>query len=150
TNTVFDTSFSNTYENEYTTQNGGVAYRLRLTGLNAMAGVSYQVAELRGQQQFPYSSSITRSYYDVLPNAMLTYNIAEHTNLRMFYRTTTTAPSISQLQDIINNSNTLQLSTGNPNLNQSYAQTLTARYMVTDVDNSRSTFLLLSVVHTDD
>ncbi len=115
-----------------------------------MAGVSYQVAQLRGKQQFPYSSSITRSYYDVLPNAMLTYNIAEHTNLRMFYRTTTTAPSISQLQDIINNSNTLQLSTGNPNLNQSYAQTLTTRYMVTDVDNSRSTFLLLSVVHTDD
>ncbi len=84
-----------------------------------------------------------------LPNAMLTYNIAEHTNLRMFYRTSTAAPSISQLQDIINNSNPLQLSTGNPNLNESYTQTLTTRYMVTDVDNARSTFLLLSVVHTN-
>jgi hypothetical protein len=81
---------------------------------------------------------------------MLTYNIAEHTNLRMFYRTSTSAPSISQLQDIINTSNPLQLSTGNPNLNESYTQTLTARYMVTDVDNSRSTFLLLSVVHAND
>ena len=147
---IIDTSLSNTYENQYTTQNGGIAYRLRVTGLNAMAGVSYQVAALRGQEQFPFSNTITRSYYDVLPNAMLTYNIAEHTNLRMFYRTSTSAPSISQLQDIINTSNPLQLSTGNPNLNESYTQTLTARYMVTDVDNSRSTFLLLSVVHAND
>ncbi len=147
---AIDTSLSNTYENHYTTQNGGIAYRLRVTGLNAMAGVSYQVGQLRGEQDFPYTSTITRTYYDLLPNAMMTYNIAEHTNLRMFYRTSTSAPSISQLQDIINNSNTLQLSTGNPNLNQSYTQSLTARYMVTDVDNSRSTFLLLSVVHTDD
>ena len=147
---VIDTSLSNTYENEYTTQNGGIAYRLRVTGLNAMAGVSYQVAQLQGQEQFPFSSTITRSYYDVLPNAMLTYNIAEHTNLRMFYRTSTSAPSISQLQDIINTSNPLQLSTGNPKLNESYTQTLTARYMVTDVDKARSTFLLLSVGHAND
>ena len=76
--------------------------------------------------------------------------MAEHTNLRMFYRTSTQAPSISQLQDIVDNSNPLQLVTGNPNLNESYTQTLTTRYMVTNVDNARSTFLLLSVVHTND
>ena len=145
-----DSSLSNTYENEYTTQNGGIAYRLRVTGLNAMAGVSYQVAALRGQQQFPFSNTITRTYYNVLPNAMLTYNMAEHTNLRMFYRTSTQAPSISQLQNVVDNSNPLQLATGNPNLNESYTQTLTTRYMVTNVDNARSTFLLLSVVHTND
>jgi len=80
---------------------------------------------------------------------MLTYNIADHTNLRMFYRTSTQAPSISQLQDIINNSNPLQLSTGNPNLIQSYSQSLTARYMVTNADNARSMFLLLSAVHSN-
>jgi len=144
-----DTALSNTYENEYTTQNGGIAYRVRVSGLNAMAGVSYQVAALRGRQEFPFAATITRAYYDVLPNAMLTYNLAEHTNLRMFFRTSTQAPSISQLQNIVDNSNTLQLATGNPNLNESYTQSLTARYMVTNVDNARSTFLLLSVVHTN-
>jgi len=144
-----DSSLSNTYENEYTTQNAGIAYRLRVTGLNAMAGVSYQIAALRGQQQFPSSNTITRTFYDVLPNAMLMYNIAEHTNLRIFYRTSTQAPSISQLQNIVDNSNPLQLAKGNPGLNQSYSQNLTTRYSVTNVDNGRSTFLLLSVVHTN-
>jgi len=145
-----DTGLSNTYQNEYTTQNCGIAYRIRVSGLNAMAGASYQVASLRGRQEFPFTSTITRTYYDVLPNAMLTYNMAEHTNLRMFFRTSTQAPSIGQLQAIVDNSNPLQLSTGNPNLNESYTQTLTTRYMVTNVDNARSTFLLLSVVHTND
>ena len=100
------------------------------------------------KQQFPYSNIITRTYYNFLPNAMLMYNIAEHTNLRMFYRTSTQAPSISQLQNVVDNSNPLQLATGNPNLSQSYSQTLTTRYSVTNVDNARSTFLLLSLVHT--
>ena len=143
-----DTALSNTYRNEYTTQNGGIAYRIRVTGLNAMAGLSYQVASLRGQQEFPSSNTITRTYYDFLPNAMLMYNLAEHTNLRLFYRTSTQAPSISQLQSVVDNTNPLQLATGNPNLSQSYTQTLTTRYSVTNVDNARSTFLLLSVVHT--
>ncbi len=143
-----DTALSNTYKNEYTTQNGGIAYRLRVTGLNAMAGVSYQAASLRGQQQFPRSNTITRTYYDLLPNAMLMYNIADHTNLRMFYRTSTQAPSLSQLQNVVDNTNPLQLATGNPNLSQSYSQTFTTRYSVTNVDNARSTFLLLSVMHT--
>ncbi|HTY11068.1 MAG TPA: outer membrane beta-barrel protein [Bacteroidota bacterium] len=147
--TIPDTSLSNTYQNQYWTQNGGIAYRIRLTGFNGMAGVSYQVAALRGQQQFPLTTTITRTYYDFLPNGMLTYNIAEHTNLRMFYRTTTQAPSISQLQNVVDNSNPLQLATGNPSLNESYTQTLTTRYMVTNVDNNRSTFLLLSIVHTN-
>ncbi|MGA9405599.1 MAG: outer membrane beta-barrel protein [Bacteroidota bacterium] len=145
-----DSSLSNTYENQYTTQSGGIAYRVRATGLNAMAGISYQVAALRGQEQFPFSNTITRNYYDFLPNGMLTYNIAEHTNLRMFYRTSTQSPSISQLQNVVDNSNPLQLATGNPNLNEAYTQTLTTRYMVTNVDHGRSTFLLLSVVHTND
>ncbi|MGA7161487.1 MAG: TonB-dependent receptor, partial [Bacteroidota bacterium] len=114
-----DSSLSNTYENEYMTQSGGIGYRVRVTGLNAMAGLSYQVASLHGQQQFPFSNTVTRTYYDFLPNAMLMYNIAEHTNLRMFYRTSTQAPSISQLQNVVDNSNPLQLATGNPNLSQS-------------------------------
>jgi len=147
--TLPDLALSNVFDNEYTTQNAGVGYRLRFSGLNAMAGISYQVAHLRGEQQFPYSSTVTRSFYNMLPTAMLTYNMAEHSNLRVFYRTSTQAPSISQLQNIINNTNPLMLTTGNPNLGQSLSQTLATRYSVTNVDNARSLFLLVSLGYTE-
>ncbi len=142
-------SLSNTYENEYTTQNAGIGYRLRVSTVNAMIGASYQIASLRSQREFPFSALITRKFNNVLPNAMLTYNMAEHTNLRIFYRTSTQAPSISQLQDVINNTNPLLLSTGNPKLNQSYNQSIAARYSETDVDRSRAFFLLFSVGYTN-
>ena len=142
-------SLSNTFKNEYTTQNAGLGYRLRLQGMNLMAGVSYQIASLRGQQEFPFTSNVSRTFYNVLPNAMLMYNIAEHKNLRLIYRASTQAPSISQLQNVINNSNPLLLSTGNPQLNQSYNHSLAARYSATEVERSHSFFALLSVGYTD-
>ena len=147
--TTPDTAYSNSYENQYWTQSGGIAYRLRISGLNAMAGVSYQVASLHGRQTFPLSSTIDRIFYNVLPNAMLMVNLADHKNLRIFYRTSTQAPSITQLQDVVDNSNPLQLSTGNPALSQSYTQSIIARYSVTNVDNARSVFLLLSAGYTN-
>jgi outer membrane receptor protein involved in Fe transport len=114
-----------------------------------MIGASYQIASLRGQREFPFSTLIKRTFNNVLPNAMVTYNMAEHTNLRIFYRSSTQAPSISQLQDVINNTNPLLLSTGNPELNQSYSQSIAARYSETEVDRSRTFFLLFSIGYTN-
>ncbi|HTR80737.1 MAG TPA: outer membrane beta-barrel protein [Bacteroidota bacterium] len=141
-------SLSNVYDNEYTTENGGLGYRIRFGGLNAMAGVSYQVADLRGQQQFPYSSDVDRTFANILPNAFVNYLMADHKNLRVIYRSSTQAPAITQLQNIINNTNPLILTTGNPNLSQSLSQTVATRYSYTDVANGRSLFLFFTVAHT--
>jgi hypothetical protein len=51
----------------------------------------------------------------------MNWKISEITNLRFFYRTSTDEPSISELQNAINNTDRLRLSTGNPNLKQEYA-----------------------------
>jgi hypothetical protein len=144
------TALSNTYENEYSTENAGIGYRFKATGLNLMAGVSYQIASLRGQQEFPFSSTVERKFYNILPNAMLTYNLAEHSNLRLFYRTSTKPPDISRLQDVIDNSNPLLLKGGNPDLRQSISQTLGSRLGITNAEKGRSLFFVLSVSRTDD
>lgn len=148
--TIPDTGLSNTFNSTTTAQNAGLGYLLRWTGFNLMANVSYQVSWLRGDQTFPLSGSVDRTFYNVLPSFNMNYTISDHSNLRVFYRTSTRPPSISQLQNVVDNSNPLMLTTGNPDLKQSFNQTFVSRYSITSANNGRSFFLLFSAQRTDD
>ncbi len=148
--TIPDTGLSNTFNSTSSAENGGVGYLLRWTGFNMMANVSYQESWLRGNQTFPVSGSVDRTFFNVLPSFNMNYTISDHSNLRVFYRTATRAPSISQLQDVVDNSNPLMLTTGNPDLKQSLNQTFVSRFSITDASSGQSFFLLCSVQRTDD
>lgn len=138
-----DTALSNVYTNTYTTQRGGVSYRLRGEKWNFSVGVDFQDAQLKGDQTFPYSEEVNRSFTNWLPNAMYNYRFSRTSNLRIMYRSNTNAPSISQLQEVIDNSNPLLLSTGNPDLRQSYGQTLIIRYGKSNPENARSFYAFI-------
>jgi hypothetical protein len=114
TYSLLDTSLSNKYSNDYMTQRGGVTYRFKNDMLNMSVGVNGQYALLTGTNVFPFPYSTTRTFYSILPNAVFNFKFKNTTTLRIQYRTSTSPPSISQLQSVINNSNPLLLSTGNP------------------------------------
>ncbi|MGZ4156535.1 MAG: outer membrane beta-barrel protein, partial [Bacteroidia bacterium] len=79
----------------------------------------------------------------VLPQAMFNYKFSRGTNLRIFYRTGTTTPTITQLQNVINNSNPILLTTGNPDLKQDYEHTFIVRYGKTNPQKATGLFLFL-------
>ena len=145
---LLDTILSDKYNNTYFTQKAGISYRYRTTSLNAAIGVNGQEAILSGTNVFPYAYSTTRDFYSVLPNLMFNYKFKNKSTLRIFYRTSTTAPSISQLQSVINNSNPLLLSTGNPNLNQSYNNSVNIRYGFANGPKGQSFFAFANVSNT--
>jgi uncharacterized membrane protein YgcG len=138
----FDTLLSNKYKNTYTTHNGGLSYRLtdKAKKMNLMLSVNGQYATLEGEQEFPRVFSLEKNFTSVLPSAMFNYKFSKTKNLRVFYRTATNAPSISQLQDVIDNSNQLLLRTGNPDLKQDYQNSLMIRYGSTNTKNARNFF----------
>jgi len=76
--------------------------------------------------------------------------IGNRENFRMYYQTATRAPSVTQLQDVVDNSNPLLLTTGNPELKQSYTHTLLSRYSITTPEEGRSIFLLFAANYTLD
>jgi hypothetical protein len=135
---LFDTSLSNKFDNNYTTQNGGVNYRFNNKKNQFSMGVSYQGADLSSEQIFPTATTIKRSFTNILPNAMWNSKLSTKSSIRLSYRTSTSAPSISQLQDVINNNNPIQLSTGNPDLQQQYTHNIIARYTYTNASNGLS------------
>lgn len=143
--THLDSLLSNTFDNRYTTHRGGVSYRIRnASGLMFGAGVDFQHANLFSQQLFPGNNRVDNSFFNVLPNAMLMYRKQGGTNLRIFYRASTQEPSINQLQNVIDNSNPLFMSAGNPDLKQSYRHMVNVRFNTVGANTGHNMFILIS------
>ncbi len=146
--TTLSKTLSNKYDNTLITQRGGGTYRFQNERTNFMIGLNYQLVQLSGTETFPTSFTLSKTFNNVLPNAMYNYKFSKNSNLRMYYRTSTNAPSISQLQSVIDNSNPLLLSSGNPNLVQEYSHMFITRYSLANVEKGRSLFLFLNTTYT--
>ena len=136
--TELDTALSNTFDNKYVVQRGGLSYRFNNKKMNFNTGVNYQQARLVSDQSFPYVLSVDRSFSNVLPQFWLNYKFTTSQNIRLQYRTSANAPSVSQLQNVVDNRNPLFLRTGNPDLLQNYSHNLMVRYASANVEKSSS------------
>ncbi len=139
--TVFDTSKANRFDNRITTNNVGLSYRLgRSRDEQLSFGVNFQASTLESQRTFPSVSKVNQTFSNFLPNLMWRKKLSTVSNIRVFYRASVNFPSINQLQDVINPSDSLYITSGNPDLKQSYTHFLTGRYSYTNSKTSTSFF----------
>jgi hypothetical protein len=139
--TVFDETLSNRFDNTITTNNAGINYRLGQSRDEQLSfGVNFQNSKLESQRVYPTTTNVNQSFSNILPNLMYRKKIGMYTNIRVFYRASTNFPSISQLQDVVNLSNPLRVSSGNPDLKQSYTNFLSGRYSYTNTKTGKSFF----------
>lgn len=140
----FNNSLSNKYDNTYIAQRGGVTYKYAKDKASLEAGADVQDATLAGEQSFPTNFSINQHFTNFLPNAMYNYKYSRTRNLRVYYRTSTNIPSTSQLQNVADISNPIQVKAGNPALKQSFDQNLNIRYGGFDPSTSRNFMLFVN------
>ncbi len=145
----FSTSLSNKYDNTYQIQKGGLSYRYRKDKLNFSFGADAQQSQLSGSQVFPVAFAISQSFQNILPNAQLNYRFNKTKNLRINYRTNTNIPSISQLQNVIDISNPLQIKSGNQNLKQTFENNLNLRFGGFDPKTSRNAMIFINGNYTN-
>ncbi|AHF15916.1 TonB-dependent receptor [Niabella soli DSM 19437] len=137
--TLFNPGLSNTFKNQVLTNNGGVNYRLgRGRDNQFFVGVNVQNSRLISDRVYPVPGSVGQSFTSFLPNLRWMKKIGLYSNIRVFYRASTDFPSISQLQDIVDSTNKLYISAGNPNLKQSYTNFGALRYTYTNTKTSKS------------
>jgi hypothetical protein len=129
----FNTQLSNEFTSGYTTHLPTIMLSNRSFGKFYSIGLSYQHAALNNEQIFPEAGAYRNSFNNILPTAMGRLQFKGGSNLFFRYATSTTEPSVNQLQNVIDNSNPLFISLGNPKLNQSYSHSLMMR---TDKVNS--------------
>ncbi len=145
-----DTALSNTFNSDYFTNSLGAYYRIQYEKWNGMIGVSAQRADLKNESIFPEEKKLDRQFNSILPIAMMQYRFTTKKNLRIFFRSSNNAPSVTQLQDVVNNSNPLQLTTGNPDLQQDWQNSLNFRYSSSNSDKNTSFFIFVNGTFTKD
>lgn len=126
-----DESLSNEYQSGYLTQAGSVGLRYRAGKFNAMLGVDAQWADLRGDMVYPQADNLLHRYFSILPSFTMRYSLDRTNSLQLRYRSKSSAPSVTSLQNVIDNSNPLFLSAGNPDLDQQLSHTANLRYLRT-------------------
>lgn len=134
---LLDTLLSNKFTNGYISQATGVRYQYKNYKIRITAGLDAQIAQLSGDQTFPREGEINRTFRSLLPTFSLRSNGGMRKNYRLNYRTSNNAPSVDQLQDVVDNSNPLQLTSGNSKLVQDYQHRLFFRYF--DMDSKKGT-----------
>lgn len=141
---------SNEFSTDYLTQNASLGYRYENGDINGMVGLGYQWATLQNEQVYPSESSIDRNYGDLIPFAMMRYKFTQGKDLRVFYRARTSPPSVTRLQDVLDNSNPLLLSIGNPALEQENMQFVGMRYSAANLQSGSYFFLFAMGSYTLD
>ena len=141
----FDTGYSNKFKSNTNSQTAGISYRLGDRDNMFAIGLNYKYLQLYSDQVFPRLLNVNASFNNLLPNLMWRKKIDTKNSINIMYRASTSTPSISQLQNVIDNSNTLMVTSGNPDLKQQLTNTVSTRYTYTDTKNSTSFFANLFV-----
>lgn len=138
--TIFDDSLSNKFDNITMKHTVGTTYRLGDRDNMFSVGLSYQYTGLESDRTYPGPVSVNKTFNNILPNLMWNKKINAKNSIRIFYRANTNTPSVTQLQDVYNNNNSLYITAGNPDLKQQVGNTLSARYTYTNTGKSKSFF----------
>ncbi|WP_420318543.1 outer membrane beta-barrel protein [Ekhidna sp.] len=124
---TFSEELSNNFESRYTKHLPGIRYSNNKFGNIFDVSLTYQYATLSNEQVLPITDDSKRNFSNFLPSILGRIDLGESGNFFARYSTSTTEPSVSQLQNVIDNSNPLFLSVGNPDLNQTYLHSLQMR-----------------------
>ena len=88
-------------------------------------------------KEFP---TVTRNVFNFAPNVDFRYNFDKQTNLRLSYRGRTSQPSMTNLLDITDDSNPLNITKGNPGLKPSFSHGFNANYNSFKMEHQRGIF----------
>ena len=124
----------------YRTQSHDVQIMLRYVTdkMNLNAGVSYipQHTEM-AYQYFGVDTVFTRDVYNISPNIRFRYRWSKQTTLNISYRGRTAQPSMTDLLDITDDSDPLNITKGNPGLKPSFSNSIMAAFNTYNADAQR-------------
>lgn len=133
-------SLSNTYNSGYLTQRFGPGFRFYNPKGMFVANIYYQTSTLAGNQTYPAVANpkISANFNNIIYSAIFNYKFNPNNTLRMRLRSSTNNPSVTQLQDVLDLSNPLFVSQGNPFLRPVYSHNFSATYVRANVGKGRT------------
>ncbi len=126
-NPEFNNGLSNKYTSNYIYNRPGMNFRMNKEKYSVTLGASYQMTSLTGDLLLR-DISINQKFENLLPVARFNYDFSSFKHLRLDYETSMQEPSIQQLQPIVDNSDPLNISVGNPDLKPAYTHRINTNF----------------------
>lgn len=145
-----DSLFTSYSERNSNIHRGGIDYRWRGERFNFSIGLDLQNEHLHYDQGGPRPFDVDRSYLSALPSANFRFSITDQTNLHLFYRSSTSTPGVRQLRDIVDDSNPLFITSGNPDLRPSTSHRFNLRLRSTQPESGSMFMGFVSVSMSQD
>jgi hypothetical protein len=140
-NMVLDTALSNVFVSNYLTQSFELGYQFMSEKYKIQTELEFEDARLNNNQEFPNTEVLNRSFTNLLPTVRMEYKFSANTNIQLDYDTYTNEPQVWQLQNVVDNTNPIQLRTGNPDLDQSFTNQFRLRFRSNNPDSDKNWFL---------
>lgn len=144
-----DTLTSNKFRNSTINNTSRISYNYQDKKFGFMLGSDFEFTKLKNDETFPNTRDLKKEYFSVLPSASFSYNINKSSMFNIYYRMGTSNPSVQQLQEIVNVSNPLFLSTGNSTLKQTQNHNMMLFYTSSNMETGRFTSINISVNKTN-
>ncbi|MCY7358828.1 MAG: outer membrane beta-barrel family protein, partial [Rudanella sp.] len=135
---------TNRFDNIFRTQRAGMSLQTRRLNFNYSLGFDVQDATLRSNNR-TQDTELSRRYLNLLPNALFSYNVSRNQRLMVNYRSRINPPSVNQLQPVLNNTNPLNIQTGNPDLKPEFTNSLNLNYNNFNPTSFKSLFASINV-----
>lgn len=120
-------NFSNEFENKKLQNRIGASLIFEHKKHKIIAGARFRQINVENHNLIN-GNIINQSLGNVLPRLRYTYKITQNNRLNFNYSTSSSLPSINQLQPVPDNTNPNRISLGNPNLLPNYMHRSTLRY----------------------
>lgn len=133
----YDGANSNRYTQRSLRNSGELAWRMHTEHWNANVNLDFEQSHQEGEQDYYRRHDlsipkVSKSYFSVLPSARIEWRGDDGTHIQLNYRSSSSTPSINNLQQSVNTSNELHYSTGNPDLDQSVGHNVSLRLIHTN------------------
>jgi hypothetical protein len=125
---------TNDFENSFKAHRAGANFRVQNKKYNYQLGISVQNSILENMSNRKTSTgndsvfNTRTNYTNFFPTANFNYTPSRNKNLRFSYNGRTNQPTISQLQNVADVTDTLNIRIGNPNLKQEFSHNVNLSY----------------------
>lgn len=146
---VFNPLLSSEFRRGYRYDRAGLNLKQNREKYNLTLGAALQHSQLDGVVA-GLENPINRTFTRILPSAFFNYDLKTSRHFNLEYSTSLREPTLEQLQPAVDNSDPLNVYTGNPDLKPEYAHNLMASFMDFDQFTMSSFFVSLSSTYTTD
>jgi hypothetical protein len=137
---ILNAPSTNYFENDYLSHRVAANFRVQQLKYNYQLGMGEQINYQTSRSIRAYGNkdtTVKQKFVNIYPTANFNYNFTRNKSLRFRYSGRSNQPSVSQLQDVPDFSNQLQVRTGNPNLKQEFSNSLNLTYNTFNMVNFR-------------